>query len=150
MSSVTDDDDYHIFKSSNIYNTDEPNLLLYNTLSGNVKSIAKLVYYHSIQELFVYTKNKKWYHLHEGCWLEDMGRMRVCLVIELTLEHVYKLLVKYYKSIKNKSEKMKVAEKILKKSKSSGFINSIVRELKEIYVEEDVLSEERFRGVAFT
>jgi P4 family phage/plasmid primase-like protien len=136
----TIEDDIDINDGYKIFDDDELNRLVMNSLDGTPVNIAHVIW-HLANNKFRCTKSKNWYVFKNHIWIIDDTEIRYYISNILTT--IYKKVIKYYKELYKKETneteknvlkiKIKQISEIEKSLRKTGQISNILTESEHIF-----------------
>jgi P4 family phage/plasmid primase-like protien len=122
------------FQKLNLFETEELNELIYNSLNGEHEPFAEIGYYYYKKE-YNYGEDENWYEYKNNKW-EKIGK-RNALLKKQTCDkgkQIYNTIIKYYRENDNDIKKINKLEKIYNSLDNAIFRNNIMLNLTEIYL----------------
>ena len=128
-----EDDELVEFQQINIYEDDELNRVVYNSLNGEPCSLAKIVFY-KYKDIYNYSEYDDWY-VFENKW-KNIGKKNVNLrySTETILRELYTKLITYYKQNDNDKKRIDALKRIIKSFDNTVLKNNIMTELGDLYL----------------
>jgi P4 family phage/plasmid primase-like protien len=131
----TNEEELIEFKKIKIFDNDELNELVFNSLNGDSSQLAEIIYYYYSED-FNYGENNEWYVFTNHKWI-NVGNKNTKLRYYIcpTLKEVYTQLLNYYKDNNADKQKIKLLKNVIKTFGGTMQKNNIMTELIDIFTE---------------
>ena len=129
---IGNNDELVEFQKIDIYEDEQLNEIVFNSLNGKSYSLAKIIYYF-YKDTYNYAEDDNWYKYENHRW-ENIGKRNMNLrhIIQPKLKEIYEELVTYYKD-NDDTVKVKSIKQIINSFDDTIVKNNIISELTEIY-----------------
>jgi P4 family phage/plasmid primase-like protien len=129
------DDELVEFQKINLFEDEELNELVYNSLQGEPSKLAEIIYYY-YEDTFIYGEDEEWYIYENHKW-KNIGRKnnKLRFLMEPKLKDLYSLVYNYYKDNESDKQKIKTLKNVMKTFGETTQKNNILTELIDIYLE---------------
>ena len=127
------DDELVEFNKIDIYEDQQLNELIFNSLNGEAYPFAKIIYYFYKDE-FRYSESEDWFIFSEHKW-KCIGKKNMELrdMAQEKLKSLYSQLLTYYKNNESDKQKIKSLKNIMKSFDNTNLKNNVLIELSEIF-----------------
>ena len=124
-----------ILKDHKIFDDDDLNKLMINSLTESHKDIADVIYYLN-RDKFNVTQNNVWYYYEKHKWNKHKEDKLKRIIME-DIPKYYKKIIEYVKNELGNMELIKKIDKIIKNIKSMALEENLMKCLKIIYYTEN-------------
>jgi P4 family phage/plasmid primase-like protien len=129
------DDELVEFQKINLFEDEELNELVFNSLNGEAYTFAEIIYYF-YKKIFNYGEDENWYIYKNHRWANiNKKNMKLRHLIQPKLKEIYCQLYNYYKDNECNDKKLKLIKNIMKTFDNTTLKNNIMTELIEIFSE---------------
>lgn len=130
----SDIDDLVDFQKMDIYDNDELNTLVFNSLDGKSSSLAEIIFYY-FKNSYNYGEDNNWYVFENHKW-KNIGQKNSNLrySIQPKLKEIYEQLLNYYKKNEADNKKIFAIKQIIKSFNDTVLKNNIITELIDLYL----------------
>jgi hypothetical protein len=127
-------DDLVEFQKIDIYEDNELNELVFNSLNGGATQFAEIIYYF-YKDVFNYGEDENWYIYENHKW-KNIGRKNTNLryIIDKKLKELYTQLLEFYKDNDSDKNKIKALKNTIKNFGETNQKNNVITELQDIYL----------------
>ena len=127
------DDELIEFQKIDIFEDENLNEMVYNSLNGEHAQLAEIIYYY-YKDNYNYGEDNNWYMYENHKW-QNIGNKNMDLRhnIQPNLKNLYTKLIKYYIDNDYDKNKLKALKNIMKTFGDSSQKNNIMNELVELF-----------------
>jgi P4 family phage/plasmid primase-like protien len=127
------DDELVEFQQIDIYEDQELNELVFNSLNGETSQLAKIIYYF-YNNIYNFGEDNDWYMYENHKW-KNIGNKNMILrnQVEIKLKDLYSKLLLHYKENDYDKNKIKALKTVMKSFGETTQKNNILVELTELY-----------------
>lgn len=127
------DEEYVDFQQIDIYESEELNKLIYESLENKPEFFAEIMYYYHKNQ-FMYAEDDNWYKFSDNIWICTKKKCaEIKRLIKPTLRELYNKLAQYYKQNENDKKKLGKIKQIVTNISDTVNKANILTELSELY-----------------